>query len=192
MRSDIVQKLNALLQKGITSEAEVIYLAAQLRKLDEQKDDCERTKNSLCVWWNWALHSRLDKNTYVRSLLAELDQNIPNAMVRHLLTQEPYFDLLPALKTLDFQSFRSDLQREINLYGLNSSHICSPERWKDFITLYCNVIQDCELTAYSDNLTNIRKITLRKIAAQSSPSRSETIVWLLSLTSEETLTIAVN
>lgn len=60
MIPDIITKLQAELSAGIKTEAQVIYLMAQIRKIIEQEQS-EDEFDFLFFHCNWVLHPRMDR-----------------------------------------------------------------------------------------------------------------------------------
>ena len=61
MKEEIIRKLTAQLNEGITTEVQVVYLLVGIRKLIERDEKRERypVLNFSC---DWVLHSKLDRS----------------------------------------------------------------------------------------------------------------------------------
>src|SRR6516225_8445299 len=57
---DIIGKLKEQIEAGITTEVQVVYLMAGIRKLIE-RDEAENDYPLLRFHCDWALHSRMDR-----------------------------------------------------------------------------------------------------------------------------------
>jgi hypothetical protein len=62
MTKDIIAKLRAELEAGITTEVQAVYLLAGIRKLIE-RDEAEDDYPALKFHCDWALHARLDRRS---------------------------------------------------------------------------------------------------------------------------------
>jgi hypothetical protein len=60
MTPDIIRKLTAELDQGITTEVQVVYLLAGIRKIIE-RDNVGDRYSDLKFHCDWALHSRMDR-----------------------------------------------------------------------------------------------------------------------------------
>jgi hypothetical protein len=62
VKHSIVDKLRAELQKGIETEAQVVYVLVEARKLIEHSERPE-SYLPLQFYFDWALHTRLDSRS---------------------------------------------------------------------------------------------------------------------------------
>jgi hypothetical protein len=87
MIPDIVRKLEALLNKGVTAEAEVVYLMSGLRKLLEQQQAKKQYKY-LTFHCDWTLHSKLE-DPAAQQVLIKFDAANPHLKAGVELHQLP-------------------------------------------------------------------------------------------------------
>jgi hypothetical protein len=148
----IIRKLSEEITEGITTEAEVVYVLAGIRKLIE-RDDLGETYPSLDFHCDWAFHSELDRKPAKR-ILAEFDAAQPLlAAGAELHEVDNSIQQISGMRNFhwDFQSFS-------DRYGL------PPLRsWSHFIHLYTRVIEDIPLLVKPnspDAARHISKITV--------------------------------
>jgi len=58
MKESILEKISELVEKGVESEAECVYILAQIRKYIERQGLGRYWNLRMCA--NWTLHSQLD------------------------------------------------------------------------------------------------------------------------------------
>src|ERR1051326_1180777 len=89
--SAIIAKLKTLLAKGITSEAEALYLIVEIRKLLEQQQ-AKKQYEYLTFHCDWALHAALEGTT-AQKILKQFE-----AAALHLKTGIELYQLPHALR----------------------------------------------------------------------------------------------
>src|SRR5690606_4504576 len=119
MKESILEKISVLVTKGIESEAECVYLLAQIRKYIEQQRIDGYWNLRMCA--NWTLHSQLN-NATVQVFLRELNDFLIDAEVHG----EYNLDGHPSLKKkLSFvASLQDELSEFLNAVGVDST-ICT-------------------------------------------------------------------
>ncbi len=162
----MVDKIRELLESGgPTSEAEVVYLMAQVRKTMELEG---RYSNALSLYCNWTLHTELSKARTVAPLLKVMDR-----YVDLLLTAADPFAQSACVEILaSFGTFRSDL-RDFLLEHDMSAAICEQESaWLALMRLYVEVVADAPLTiaATSGECRHVAKVVLSGVVHFPVPS----------------------
>lgn len=144
MKPDIVSKLNAEFEQGITTERqEVVYLLVEARKLLENGQQLKRFPAlSLCV--DWAVHPALDRKPAL-AILNHFD--VYEAEFRKSGVTMKEFDLKPLIEFLALSSFRKEFTAALREQGVDTAAIESDEHWRCFVLHYTGVIQDCPLQA---------------------------------------------
>jgi hypothetical protein len=155
---DIIGKLGTELDAGITSEVQVVYLLAGIRKLME-RDEVKEQYPDLKFHCDWALHSKLE-GTAAKDVLRKFD-------VAHALLRDKKIELhdLPAdLKhEIDriskMRSFEEELSGFLETYGLPALTRNRPDGWPHFLHLYANVIEDIPLVVTDTTGTGPKHIS---------------------------------
>jgi hypothetical protein len=158
---DILTKLTEQLEMGITSEVQVVYLLAGVRKLMER--DAIGGLPNLKFHCDWALHSRMDR-AGAKSILRQLDA------VYLLLRNKVEFKMLPwELRSEIDRIFKmSYFERELSKF-LDANELPQPTKhrsdgWSYFLNLYARVIEDIPLIVSLPNSeerpTNISHVTV--------------------------------
>lgn len=140
MKSKIIQKLNALISKGIATEPEVYYLIGQSRKYLEEEfsDKTSREKEypTLSLFEDWVLHSKLE-GTGAQKKLSEYAA----FLLKKDGKREP-FDLMTNISL--FADLKSDLHKFCSTHGVNSGFL-TKNPWKKFLRLLIEVLKDLRL-----------------------------------------------
>ena len=147
MTRDIIRKLAGELDTGITTEVQVVYLLAGIRKLIE-RDKIEEQYARLKFHCDWALHSSMDREA-AKSILKQFDA----AYV--LLRGNIELDKLPSTLRVEIdrisqmRSFERELLRFLAAYGLPPLTQHRSDGWTHFLHLYTKVIEDIPLVLSS-------------------------------------------
>ena len=159
MTNDIIRKLEAQLEGGITTEAQVVYLMTGLRKLLEQQQ-AKKQYEYLTFHCNWALHSKLEGTT-AQKILGQFDlANI------HLKTgielHELPVDLQREIDGLSkMKWFWDELSAFLAANGLPGLETVRRDGWTHFLHLYCKVVEDCPLVMTTNHTAaSIEKLTV--------------------------------
>jgi len=157
MIPQILEKLTALLSRGITTEPQAVYLLAAIRKIIEQEQSSQKYKY-LNFYCNWSLHSSLDRKD-AKEILAIFD-----GVHEHYLAGKDEIGLPNDLKReltriSRMESFRTELETFLGEKGLPPINITRSDGWVYFLHLYAKVIEDCPLILTNDTL-NIQKVTV--------------------------------
>lgn len=156
MIPQILEKLTALLNAGITTEVQTVYLLAAIRKIIEQEQSSQQYKylNFHC---NWALHSSLDRSAQEILILFDdihahyingndevsLDRNLERELTR-ISRMEP---------------FREELSAFLQDKGLPGIDATRSDGWVHFLHQYAKVIEDCPLVLKNGS-RNIERVTV--------------------------------
>jgi hypothetical protein len=181
---EILTKLTDLLRRGISSEVEVVYLLAALRKLLE-RDERQRQFSALNFYCNWALHALLDRRD-AQDVLRLFD-------AAHGLMKEAgrtNLDALPEglrddiLRISRMDAFREQVTKILEIYDLPPLTLHSSDGWTRFVHLYANVVQDIPLVVTGDNARHLADVTVKcEVPASTISGAGDEIVffitWLL-------------
>jgi hypothetical protein len=166
-QSAIVTKLLILLAKGITSEADALYLMVEVRKLLEQQQ-AKKQYEYLTFHCDWALHATLEGTT-AQNILKLFD-----AANIHLKTGVELHDL-PGLLKMEIDRiskmryFEEQLGNFLRANGLPRLETTRSDGWIHFLHLYAKIIEDCLLVMTSKNASaTIASVTLRMDLAKAS------------------------
>lgn len=159
MTNAIIRKLEAEIRGGITTEAQVVYLMAGLRKLLEQQQ-AKKQYEYLTFHCDWVLHSNL-QGTTAQKVLEQFDlANI------HLKTGIDLHDLPVDLRReIDgiskMEWFRKELSMFLSANRLPALETVRRDGWTHFLHLYGKVVEDCPLVMATKNAAaSIEKVTV--------------------------------
>jgi hypothetical protein len=147
MTQDIIRKLAAQLDAGITSEVQVVYLLAGIRKIIE-RDKIQEQFAGLRFHCDWALHASMDRAA-AKAILKQFD-------AAHVLLRGKFKlrELPPQLRAeIDriskMESFEEELSRFLINYGLPPLTLHRSDGWVYFLHLYAMVVEDIPLVVSS-------------------------------------------
>jgi hypothetical protein len=132
---DIIRKLAIELDSGITTEVQVVYVLAGIRKIIE-RDEIAIQYAALRFHCDWALHSRMYRAA-AKAILKQFD-----AAYALLRTGE----LPPEINRISqMKLFKKELVRFLSTYGLPTLTQRRSDGWVHFLHLYTKVIEDIPL-----------------------------------------------
>jgi hypothetical protein len=160
MTPQIIQKMQAEIQKGIKSEAQVVYLLSAIRKIIET-DNLRDDYPYLNFHCNWALHTKLDRKD-AQEVLKYFNQAHP-----HLQEGCSINDLPQKIRTPLERIFRmARLEQEMSSF-LAQHQITDITKmynpWVKFLKYYAQVIEDCPLVLKTDmhEQYNIKQVIVK-------------------------------
>lgn len=136
---DIRRKLKSELETGITTEAQVVYLLAGVRKLIE-RDGLQDKYADLKFHCDWALHPKLE-GTGAKRVLREFDAAHPHLKSNMKIRDFPNGLGKKITRLSNIESLESELESFLLEYGLPSL----ADGWALFLLLYARVIEDIPL-----------------------------------------------
>jgi hypothetical protein len=167
-RSAIEEKLNHELQLTITSERQVVYILAEIRKLLELENAQSQypTLNFCC---NWALHARLTTSAEARRIVEVFDwterfhslmDNTPGGEA----LQNPDWSWVTELGgILELRDFRGQFQAFCKEHHLRGKVLDDEVAWVRFLEHYAAVIEDVSLVSSDPSLAYVREVTTTRV-----------------------------
>jgi hypothetical protein len=141
MESAIAEKLRRLLERGITTESDVVYFLVEIRKLMDLRTDLENHSaeryGSLRLYCNWVAHTDLS-NSQAKEIVKKADAAYPK-LLDGTLTETEKDDFR---RVFNLDSFRAELSEFLRQYHLPCF---SDSGWNHFLASFLNVIEDCPL-----------------------------------------------
>ncbi len=179
MTPQIVTKINREIQSGITSEAQVVYILAEIRKIIEQENSHDDYKY-LYFHCNWALHYLMRKSQAqkVLSYFSEAHTEITEK------GNSQFHGEYDAISKMD--RFKDELSIFCNNQSI-TNFTNNAASWLKFIKLYVQVIEDCALVIESKELANQKRITITVEYAKE-PHEGENffkVIWLYTSGNEQ-------
>jgi len=143
VRRDIKKKVEEHL-RAIASEAEVVYLLVQIRKMLDRKIAVARQKYAaLRFYCDWALHIEMDRAGAGRILTMLNDALDAHATTGYTDANQHVFDSVYA--ALELKTFRKELRTFLRVHKLPTALTSDDDKWFQFIELYAGVIEDSPL-----------------------------------------------
>jgi hypothetical protein len=143
MTPDIIRKLAAELDKGITTEVQVVYLLAGIRKIIE-RDNSARSYPDLKFHCDWALHASLDRSA-ARNILTQFDAAHVHLRGNVRLQDLPHSLGREIKRISEMESFEESLEQFLNDHQLPRLTLHRADGWTHFLHLYAQVIEDIPL-----------------------------------------------
>jgi hypothetical protein len=139
----IIAKLDTLLAKGITSEAEALYLMVEVRKLLEQQQ-AKKQYEYLTFHCDWAVHPTL-KGPTTQKILEQFDA--ANIQLKTGIELRALPDVLRAEvdRISKMKYFENQLEGFLSANGLPSIDETRSDGWIHFVHLYAKIVEDCPL-----------------------------------------------
>jgi hypothetical protein len=140
MRHAIVEKLDLLISNGIQTEAQVVYLLVEVRKLLEMQQR-KHEFEALVFHCDWVVHAQLSGAT-AQYYLSHINR-MQHSNVTGELHADEWEEVAPLIGA---QRFHEDLRTVLRLEGISSAVCDEPSKWTSFMSLYGAVISDVPLT----------------------------------------------
>jgi hypothetical protein len=140
---DICRKLKPELDTGITTEVQVVYLLAGIRKLME-RDQRHGEYADLKFHCNWALHSKLNRDR-AKAVLRQFDDAyaLLKGNIRLHELPAPLRGEIDRISKMD--SFQEELSKFLEAYNLPPLTLHHSDGWVHFLHLYTKVVEDIPL-----------------------------------------------
>jgi hypothetical protein len=154
----ILRKLTAVLEQEITTECQVVYVLAEIRKAIERADETEKY-HALDFYCSFALHTSMSKEGAKR-ILRRFDEAHPILVKGDKLSKELQDQLDQTMKV---ERFQEELERFLLEHNLPMRLFAEPETWVRFLQLYAKAIDECELVVMGDHaqLQNLDRVVIR-------------------------------
>jgi hypothetical protein len=157
-RNSIIRKLQQELAQAITTERQVVYILAEIRKAIEQAGEL-KNYYALDFHCSFALHTKMD-HVGAQRILQRFDQAHALLVNKQPLPRELREKIQ---ETIKLDRFRSELKRFLTENNLPTRLFTEPDAWPKFILHYGNVIDECALAIKGDGakLQSIDRVTVR-------------------------------
>ena len=144
-RPAIVEKLTKILEGPIDSECQVVYILAEVRKLDELSG--KTAPATLRMFLHWALHVDLEGAGTIKTFVERMDDVVVKLLTRSNSTPEEVIAAENALfkEVTYFDEFRQELGAFFQKWQIPTGVCDEDDRWFDFVAAYTRVIEDGSL-----------------------------------------------
>ena len=159
MLADICRKLEEQLNVGITTESQVVYLMAAIRKILEQTG-MKKQYPDLVFHCDWVVHSKLTGRA-AQAILEQFDAANIHLKAGIDLQGVPT-DLRHEIDRISqMESFKGELERFLGEHNLPALDKHRPDGWIHFLHLYVQVVQDCPLEVVGQGAATISKVVVQ-------------------------------
>jgi hypothetical protein len=185
-------KLNALLADPIDSEAKVVYLLAEVRKLVDKTPARERPF-ALNMYCHWALHVELSGKDTITRFLQQVDDYVNGVLVG---PEDLGASNRMVREFLLLDTLRSQMRDFFHASGIRAELLDDNDRWHQFVAHYAGVIEDGSLQILAPNhgMRHVKQVTFVK--GSNAMGEFDTIpfdmVWHVELRDGRSLDIDVN
>jgi hypothetical protein len=145
-QDSILEKLQHELQLDLTTECQVVYILAEIRKAIEQADELDGYR-ALDFYCSFALHTRMGK-VGAKRILERFDKAYPIWIARQQLPQELRQEIG---QTAKLDRFRREMKTFLKANNLPTRLFTDPDAWAKFVHLYGKIIDECELVLRGDS-----------------------------------------
>jgi hypothetical protein len=167
--SAIIAKLQVLLAKGITTEADALYFMVEIRKLLEQQK-AKKQYDYLTFHSDWAVHPTLTGPT-AQKILEQFDTaNIHLKMGVHL-SDLPGSLRMEIERISKMRYFEEQLEGFLKANGLPTLEMTRADGWIHFVHLYAKIVEDSPLVMTAKKSGTVATVTLKMDLAK--PSKQD-------------------
>jgi hypothetical protein len=128
------------LRLDITTERQVVYILAEIRKAIEQAGELNEYY-ALDFYCSFALHTRMDR-AGAKRILQRFDKAHPLLIKNEELPKDLKREID---QTTKLRKFRDEIKQFLVANDLPMRLFEEPDAWVKFIRLYGNIIDECEL-----------------------------------------------
>ncbi|MFO0388664.1 MAG: hypothetical protein ACK502_02945 [Alphaproteobacteria bacterium] len=165
MIPDIISKLQQTISNGIKTEAQVVYVLVQIRKILEQQGNAAQQYEYLKFYCDWALHTKLS-GRFTQTILQDFNSaniELRNGLELHELPKNLQSQIEQIIKMQKFREELSNFSLANDLPSLDRGG----GGWPHFLHLYAKIIKDSPLEMKADNTTvSIEKVIVDVELAQ--------------------------
>lgn len=154
MIPSICQKIQSLVNNGITQECHVVYLLTCIRKVLEQEENNEQFR-VLKFYCDWVLHAKLSGTT-AQDILSYFNEG-------HLILRSNERTLPNSIQDISkFEKLITGIKAFLEDHNINFPEYSVSDESK-FISLYASIVEDCPLVInpHISPSSNIQKVTVR-------------------------------
>jgi hypothetical protein len=165
MNKDILRKLEAQLNKGITTEAEVVYTLTEIRKILE-REKAKTQYKYLTFHCDWVVHPHLAGPT-AQEILRQFDAANVQLKKGMELKDLPGHLRLEIDRISKMRLFEKEFTAFLTAHGLPDIDSQRPDGWIHFLHLYGRVVEDCPLIMNEKKPTSsINNVTVHVVLAK--------------------------
>jgi len=167
MIPDLRYKLTRALSKPIRTEAMVVYVMVEIRKLMDRLD-ASGDYRVLKLFCDWTVHTNIDRNRAAEPLMREFDKAAESVKHGNGIP-------LAFLEFLSLSHFRDEVGRFLNSNDLPCRIVDDGDAWNIFLDLYSAVVSDCPIT-YTNRQIPFKLISTVTLTKDTSPEESYAFV----------------
>ena len=156
MKDELCSKIQAIIDRQIRKEMQVVYLLVEARKLMDREN---YTDPVLRTFSNWVVHTSLENRADGSTLiLKQFDSFMAQLYERQLMHKDK--------EHISLGSFREALTGFFKHFHLNASFLKDLKELNIFFSLYCSIVSEGPLvfTASKEKLKYIKKAELTGVS----------------------------
>lgn len=156
MKDELCSKIQAIVDRKIRKEMQVVYLLVEARKLMDREDYADPV---LRTFSNWVVHTSLENRAVGSTLiLKQFDSLMAELYERQSMHKEK--------EHISLGSFREALTTFFKHFHMNAPFLKDLKELKIFFSLYCSIVSECPLvfTASKEELKYIKEAELTGVS----------------------------
>lgn len=143
MRNIIIEKVSREISKGVATEAQAVYILAEIRKILKDHDDDFSSYPILSFFCDWSLHAKMD-HKIARSMLNGVEDFYRGLdSYLHIRKTSSFFPFVMLIV------FRRELRLFFERNSLPLDLLNNAQKWERFLFLVLDIIIDCPLVSNS-------------------------------------------
>ena len=173
MEDQIVRKVRAELERGITSECQAVYLLVEIRKLLDRDRKGTVTYNSLRLYSDWAVHVELDRRQS-QEIVKKAD-SFYRKQADGTLSEDENRDFV---RVFALDTFRDELNQFLQAKRLRPF---SDAKWNSFLACFLNVVEDCPLSCsvQGASVTEVDEVVIIREPGRVADGNPQAVIWAL-------------
>jgi len=154
MEDQIIRKITEEIERGLTTESQVVYLLVEIRKFLERKGKNAPAYPSLKLHSDWVVHVALDRKP-AQEIVKKADELYPKMIAGTMSEGEK----AKFAQMFSLDRFRQELGEFLAAQGIRP--LSDPE-WNRLLACFLNVVEDCPLlcNGRAANLTHIDEVVV--------------------------------
>lgn len=173
MEDQIIRKIKAEMERGITTESQAVYLMVEIRKLLDKDRRGTEPYSSIRLYSDWTVHVCLTLSR-AQAIVKLADALYPKLMAGTMSNEEK----ATFARIFSLEMFREELTRFLQTKLIRPF---SNEGWNSFLACFLNVIEDCPLVCKAEgaNVTHVDEVVIVQDPARIPDGSPLPVIWAL-------------
>jgi hypothetical protein len=174
MKDQLIAKIRRELDRGITTESQVVYVLVELRKLLDRNREHAKPYDSIRLYSDWVVHIRLN-GPQAQEIVKKADAFYPK-LIEGSMSEDEKADFA---RIFSLDTFRKELNQFLEVKELRPF---SNTEWNSFLACFLNVIEDCPLfcEAKGATVTQVDEVVVVRDLDRIPDDSPPPVIWALS------------